>query len=224
MEEEKVRFSFWKKINSSNGLLHAGEILEPESVLIGNHFFLTGKSISGQILELQEFELGNPNLETQSWESRAVQGQHPTTDGISLIYLIVLPENSDFRYQVIEYSLDTNTAITLDTTGIAPKQRKSPLSCVYYSSALYFFGGLQIYRGDATGSFVYKLDLESKEWNNIDYTGMFPATVPHAPITGCRSGHSTARVGSSIYIFGGTMVEDSLLNSECLTSSVYDSL
>jgi hypothetical protein len=81
-----------------------------------------------------------------------------------------------------------------------------------------------MYRGDATGSFVYKLDLESKEWNNIDYSGIFPATKPHAPMTGCRSGHSTAKVGNSIYIFGGTMVEDSLLNPECLTSSVFDSL
>ena len=141
-----------------------------------------------------------------------------------MLYLLSLPENSDYRYQVIEYTLETNSHVILDTTGIAPKQRKAPLSCVYYSSALYFFGGLQIYRGDATGSFVYKLDLESKEWNNIDYTGVFPATVPHTPITGCRSGHSTARVNSSIYIFGGTMVEDSLLNPECLTSSVFDSL
>lgn len=159
-----------------------------------------------------------------TWETCPVQGQHPTTDGNSLIYILAVPENSDFRYQVIEYSLENNSFQTLNTTGIAPKQRKPPLSCVWHSSALYFFGGLQIYRGDATGSFVYKLDLESKEWNNIDYTGTFPATVPHAPITGCRSGHSTARVGSSIYIFGGTMVEDSLLNPECLTSSVFDSL
>lgn len=165
-----------------------------------------------------------PKSDAHTWETRSVQGQHPTTDGVSLIYLLVVPENSDFRYQVLEYSLDTSTGVVLDTTGIAPKHRKSPLTCVYYSSAIYFFGGLQIYRGDATGSFVYKLDLESKEWNNVDYSGIFPATVPHAPITGCRSGHSTAKVGSSIFIFGGTMVEDSLLNPECLTSSVYDSL
>ena len=58
MEEEKVRFSFWKKVDCSNGLLHAGEILDLESVLIGNRFFITGKSISGQIFELQEFQLG----------------------------------------------------------------------------------------------------------------------------------------------------------------------
>lgn len=215
---EEVKFSFWKKI-PLNPFLHTGEILEPESVVVNNKFFITGKSISGQVLDLQEFQ-----LDTYETETRPVQGQHPATDNQSILYLLSVPENSDYRYQVIEYSLETNTWIMIPTTGIAPKQRKSPLSCVYHSAALYFFGGLQIFRGDATGSFVYKLDLESKEWNNIDYSGIFPATKPHAPMTGCRSGHSTSKVGNSILIFGGTMVEDSLLNPECLTSSVFDSL
>ena len=66
MEEEKVRFSFWKKIDNSNGLFHAGEILEPESILVGSRLFITGKSISGKILELLEFQLGNTQVETKT--------------------------------------------------------------------------------------------------------------------------------------------------------------
>jgi len=220
---EEVKFSFWKKI-PLDCFLQIGEVLEPESVLVGNKLFVTGKSINGRVLEMMELQQVSGPCEMYTFEIRPVQGQHPTTDGVNTIYLLALPENSDYRYQVIEYSLETNTGMVLPTTGISPKQRKPPLSCIYHGSALYFFGGLQMYRGDATGSFVYKLDLESKEWNNIDYSGIFPATKPHAPMTGCRSGHSTAKVGNSIYIFGGTMVEDSLLNPECLTSSVFDSL
>lgn len=151
-----------------------------------------------------------------------MQGLHPCTDGNSIIYLLTVPENSDYRYQIIEYSLDTMTATIIDTTGIAPKRRKPTLSCLYFQGCIYLFGGMQIYRGDATGSFVYRLDLETKEWSNVEYSGSFPATVPHAPHTGCRSGHSTVLVGHKTFVFGGTMIEDSLLNAECLTSSIFD--
>jgi hypothetical protein len=46
-------------------------------------------------------------------------------------------------------------------------------------------GGLQILRGEATGSFVYQLILDTKE-----YCGRFASSVPHSPITGSRAGES----------------------------------
>lgn len=60
------------------------------------------------------------------------------------------------------------------------------MSFVYYQSNIYFFGGMQLFKGDSTGSFVYKLDLDTKEWDTVEYSGIFPASVPNTPYTGCR--------------------------------------
>jgi hypothetical protein len=45
--------------------------------------------------------------------------------------------------------------------------------------------GFQILRGEATGSFVYQLILNTKE-----YSGRLASSVPHSPITGSRAGES----------------------------------
>ena len=157
---------------------------------------------------------------TDEWKSHPVQGLHLCTDGEEFIYLLYVPEDTDYRYQVIEFTLDGTRSTPLETSGIPPKQRKPPLSCLYFQRCIYFWGGMQIFRGDATGSFVYQLDLDSLMWTNIEYEGLFPATLPHEPFVGCRFGHSTVQFDAQVLVFGGTAVEPWLVSPDCASSSV----
>jgi len=59
MEEEKVEFSFWKRIESSRSLYSTGEILEPESVILGNRIFITATTPQEDPIDLIEYNIGN---------------------------------------------------------------------------------------------------------------------------------------------------------------------
>ena len=219
---EPLQLCFWKKLRSSFGVYEVDSVLQPESVQVQNKLFFTGHSPSHEPLDLVEYDTGVIYLDTDRWRVHPVRGVHPCTDERSLLYLLQVPDHSDYRYQVLEFSLDDARVSLLETSGIAPKKREPPLSCLYYCGCLYYWGGRQIFRGDATGSFVYKLTLRTGEWTQIEYQGSFPATRPHEPFTGCRFGHSTVRFDSKVLVFGGTLVEQPIVSSDCLTSSVLD--
>jgi hypothetical protein len=210
-----VQFSFWKEV-PLNCTLEAENYIEPESVLVHNNLVITGTNSSGDPSDVAMLDLF-----TGSCTILPVKGQHPATDGQDTLYLLTILD-PDFRYRVIEVSVTSLYAETLDTTGIAPKKRSGRFTVVYFQGCLYMLGGFQIFRGDATGSFVYQLILDTKEWTTLEYSGRFPASVPHAPITGCRAGHSSSLYKSKLFVFGGTTVEDSMLNTDYLTSSVFD--
>ena len=215
----QVHFSFWRHLAGDAEVLAPGDLLDPESVLLNNKLYITGVSATGAVSDLLFYD-----LETELLVRQSIKGRHPATDGNSLLYLLSLQDDSDFRYQVVEFDVEASSSSVLETTGIAPKERKGRVSCVWHQGYLYFFGGFQMYKGDATGSFVYQLCIETREWTTIDYSGNFPASNPHAPFTGCRAGHSTILTDERIIIFGGTLIENSLLNAEYLTSSVFDNI
>jgi len=215
----QVHFSFWRHLAGDAEVLAPGDLLDPESVLLNNKLYITGVSASGAVSDLLFYD-----LETELLVRQPIKGRHPATDGNSLLYLLTLQEDSDFRYQVVEFDVEASSSSLLETTGIAPKERKGRVSSIWHQGYLYFFGGFQMYKGDATGSFVYQLCIETREWTTIDYSGNFPASNPHAPFTGCRAGHSTILTDDRIIIFGGTLIENSLLNAEYLTSSVFDNI
>lgn len=218
MEDYKVRFCFWKKISSAREYFKSLKLGEVESVRVGRRIFISPVNNENTPTELIQYD-----LDADTWSNLPVLGFHPATDGSHNIYLLAL-NTPDYRYQVIEYCLDTLTSTILDTTGIPPKKRRGPFSFFYYQASLYFFGGIQCFKADQTGSFVYKLDLESMEWNNIEYSGQFPASVPHGAMTGCRYGHSIYRYGHRVIVFGGTLIEESFMKSEYLTASMQDSM
>lgn len=210
-----VQFSFWNEIPISCSL-SGDDYIDTESVLVRNNLIVTGTNSAGEASDVAMFDLF-----TGACTVLPVRGLHPSTDGQDTLYLFTILD-PDFRYRVVEVSVSSLYATTLDTTGIAPKKRSGRFTVVYYQGCLFMVGGFQIFRGDATGSFVYQLILDTKEWTTLEYSGRFPASVPHAPITGCRAGHSASLNSGKLYIFGGTTVEDSMLNTDYLTSSVFD--
>lgn len=59
MEDEKIHFSFWKRIESSYGIYKPGEILEPESLLLNNRLFITARNSDNFPIDLTEYNLGD---------------------------------------------------------------------------------------------------------------------------------------------------------------------
>eukprot|EP00744_Colponema_vietnamica_P009123 GILI01012998.1.p1 GENE.GILI01012998.1~~GILI01012998.1.p1 ORF type:complete len:597 (-),score=121.30 GILI01012998.1:393-2183(-) len=170
----------------------------------GSMFIVGGNHLTGST-EMYEFNFGTHSLlRVEMVES----GLYPVTDG-TRIFLFDLPckVGSDFRYEIVEFNAALRTWRRLRCTGIAPKSREGGFSSVIHENSLYFFGGFQVYAGDVTGSFVYKLDLRTHEWTTVEYSGDFPATAPFQPFTGCRSGQSAVLHGSKVLVFGGSVLE-----------------
>lgn len=141
----------------------------------------------------------------------SVQMGVPSPISPGSICLFHCPEdiwNSDYRYEV--HTLDSTSGECealgsgVSGSGFAPKKRLA-FSVVPFERSLFFFGGMQLFPGDTTGSLVYRFDLDGAEWTQVKYDGSFPAPQPGESYLGCRFGMSCAVYGGRAWFFGGSV-------------------
>jgi len=78
---------------------------------------------------------------------------------------------------MVEYNIGTHIFILIEnrewrqikTFGVAPKKRTNDFTAFYYQEKIYFFGGLQIFQADTTGSLVYSFCTVKNEWNIVNF-------------------------------------------------------
>jgi hypothetical protein len=145
-------------------------------------------------------------------ESEYEEVFYPIWDGKKTIYLYRFDSSpySDWRYQLIEFNIETETWAQVQFKGVAPKRRSETFNSFYHhnSSKIYFFGGLQMYPGDNTGNFIYSFNCLNNEWSieNIK----FPTNNPNTPYLSNRSGIASVLTQSDkLFIIGGKELENS---------------
>lgn len=125
---------------------------------------------------------------------------------------------SDYRYNLIEYNIDKKTWNIIQHKGVAPKRRSDDFTTFFHDDGLrqkiFLLGGMQMFPGDNTGSFIYSFDVKDCEWTIESYSGNFPSEIiNNTPYLANKSGMSAVVYNKDkALLIGGKVLENKFSN------------
>ena len=200
-------FPIWEKLYFDSHKLEENNFFENvKGVHIKNLVYIFS---SKHILNNKTFYIFDLDNETLKEEEAGIQDCfQPVYDGKNSIYLFKIDNSysSDFRYHLIDFNVKNKTWT---------KKRSDDFSVVYHqnSNKIFFFGGMQIFPGDNTGSFVYSFSLDEYEWNIENVSGEF-FNKSQLPYVSNKSGITPISYNQDkILLLGGKILEHNFSNS-----------
>jgi len=209
-------FPIWEKIYIDSNKLEENNFFENvKGVHIKNLVYIFSSKHIHNNKTFYIFDLDNETLKEE--EAGIQDCFQPVYDGKNSIYLFKIDNSysSDFRYHLIDFNVKNKTWTTIAHKGVSPKKRSDDFSVVYHqnSNKIFFFGGMQIFPGDNTGSFVYSFSLDEYEWNIETVSGEF-LNKSQIPYVSNKSGITPIFYNQDkILLLGGKILEHNFSNS-----------